>query len=526
MTSTDVDVLLETLNLSESAINSARSLSARSGFGLLRALNQMGHLSDSDICEIYQQITGFDLWSIDDFPVAPAVCDLTLPFIRAKQILPIERDDGVIDIAFTDPTDIDALNGVKFALEDRIGRRLIASPSDWKKAFSGLYEIQTSLDGLSSSSQDQILDQILDQDRDAPVARRLAGILSDAVQLGASDVHIETRRNGVDVRFRRDGELTLVAQESAEAASALIARIKVIADLDLGERRLPQDGRSTIVVEGRQIDVRVSIVPTAVGESAVLRLLDRPDNLLTLTGLGFSQRHCSELENLIRAKDGLILFAGPTGSGKTTSLYACLQLLRTSNLKIVSVEDPIEYQFEHVTQVQANETSGFTFPVALRSFLRHDPDVISVGEIRDRETAQIAVQAALTGHLVVASVHAIDADRIDARLIDMGVDRLQLEAALRTGISQRLVRRLCSECHSKSPPSLEETALFERVGLRAPRLLPRSEGCENCMNSGFSGRIVIAEIIGEDADALLRDGLEKAGVGLTTVKEIIAIAKK
>jgi general secretion pathway protein E len=516
-----IETLLIARGIEATAIKRARAISDSSRVHLLRVLNQMGELPDRAFADILADLTGVPVADTDLLPASVVETPLAVPFMRSRQILPLRADQETVDLAFVNTLDQDALAGARFALGSRMGQSFIILADDWKQAFARLYDSEIRLDGIAGSVEDQVLLKIFDQDRDAPVARRIAGLLADAAARGASDIHIEARRNHVNVRFRIDGRLEVVSQEPAEAAAALIARIKVLADLDLGERRRPQDGRTTIVIGGRPIDVRVSIVPAAEGESAVLRLLDRPSSLMTVEGLGFSSAHSTRLRRIMQSKDGLFLVAGPTGSGKTTTLYACLQMLNGSQCKIVSVEDPIEYHFEHVTQVQANETAGVDFATALRSFLRHDPDVILVGEIRDRETAQIAVQSALTGHLVVASIHAIDSERIVARLIDMGVDRYQLDAALRSALSQRLIRALCQACAEPVTPTDTAIAAFQRASVTVPDELMSPVGCSSCGGSGFRGRLVLAEFKGENEGGMLRDGLAKVALGQTTIGEVL-----
>lgn len=515
-----IEGLLVARGVEAAAIKRARSVSQASGVDLLRVLNQMGDLGDDTLSDLLCDLCSVPQIRLVDFPETLPQTPIAIPFMRARQIAPYRARDGRIDVALVNPLDADAMSGIRFALREQFGSAYIVTAGDWKKLFSLHFDKTSESDAPPDSIEEQVLVRLFDNDRDAPVARRVASLLSNAVERGASDIHIESRRNRVDVRYRIDGRLEHVAEEPASAGPGLIARVKVLADLDLGERRRPQDGRTTIVVAGRPIDVRVSIVPAAEGESAVLRLLNRPDSMMSLSGLGFSEAHCDAINRIIASRDGLFLVSGPTGSGKTTTLYACLQSLEASHLKIVSVEDPIEYHFEHVTQVQANEAAGVDFPTALRSFLRHDPDVIFVGEIRDRETAAIAVQAALTGHLVVATIHAIDADRIVARLIDMGVDRFQLDAALRAAMSQRLVRGLCRSCASSVPIDPAARQAFVEAGLAPPGELWEPQGCEACNQSGYRGRLVIAEMSSDDQQGMLQDGLLKAAEGLTTLAEV------
>lgn len=516
----EIEALLVARGVDVSAIGRARSIADANRVSLLRILNQMGELADDTLADIVSILSGFATITPDQLAPIAIECPLSKSFMRAKQLLPIRERDGVVDVAYVNALDDQATAGVRFALGSAVGESFVITAGDWKQAFNRLYETGGTLTGMSETGEDQLLVRLFDQDRDAPVARKIASLLTDAVMRGASDIHIETHRNSVDVRFRIDGRLKQVAEEPVEAAAALIARVKVLADLNLGERRRPQDGRTTIVVAGRPVDVRVSIVPAVDGESAVLRLLDRPKSLLTLEGLGFSPAHSDTLQKMMKTRDGLFLVAGPTGSGKTTTLYACLQMLAVDGLKILSIEDPIEYHFGHVTQVQTSEATGLDFPTALRSFLRHDPDVILVGEIRDPETARIAVQAALTGHLVVASIHAIDCERIVPRLIDMGVDRYQVDAALRSALAQRLVRALCQTCSEARSPTAQAADVFANAGLEVPTELAAAIGCETCGGTGYQGRIVIAEMLGSEDD-ILRDGLRKVMDGKTTVAEVL-----
>lgn len=514
--------ILAARGLAPAVISRAQAIASSGRTHLLRALNQMGELTDDAFADIVAGISGWPVIASSEFPQVAIATELSLPFMRARQVIPLCEEAGAIDVGFVNPLDVDAVAGVRFALGPRLRDCVVVTAAAWRRAFSMLHDEAVDLASSESSVEEQVLSRIFDQDRDAPVARRVATFLSDAIARRASDIHIEARRNHVDVRMRVDGRLELYSEEPAEAASALIARVKVLADLDLGERRRPQDGRTTFVVAGRPVDVRVSIVPAAEGESAVLRLLDRPSDLMTLEGLGFSGDHRDLLRQTMTARDGLFLVAGPTGSGKTTTLYACLQLLANSGLKIVSVEDPIEYHFAHVIQVQTNEAADLDFPTALRSFLRHDPDVIFVGEIRDRETAQVAVQAALTGHLVVASIHAIDAPRVVARLIDMGVDQYQLDAALRRSMSQRLVRQLCS-CADDAPIDEQAQRVFERGGIAPPPMLKTPRGCDRCGWTGYFGRILIAEFSHKGAiqGNMFADGLSKVAAGVTTLSELL-----
>ncbi|MGL4230021.1 MAG: GspE/PulE family protein [Casimicrobium sp.] len=323
---------------------------------------------------------------------------------------------------------------------------------------------------------------------DAPAVRLLADLLREALAQGASDIHIDATETGARIRFRTDGVLRDVETIDANLHAGLIARCKVMATLDIAERRLPQDGRLQVLIAGRKVDVRVATLPTQHGERAVLRLLDTAAAALDFTALGMPSETQTALRNAVRMPNGLVLVTGPTGSGKTTTLYAAVSELDRSKLNVVSVEDPVEYALDRVAQTQVNPRIELTFARALRSILRHDPDVIIVGEIRDRETADIAIQAALTGHLVLASLHTNSAGAAVTRLVEMGVEPYLLASCLRGVLAQRLVRRLCAKCRVAAAPSAEEAALMQRNGITNVRELYTPHGCDACGGQGYRGR--------------------------------------
>ncbi|MEY2758110.1 MAG: hypothetical protein RIR33_1888 [Pseudomonadota bacterium] len=502
-------------------------------------LNRLGAVSDSDLQSAFLAVTGL---GASEGEVAEASESLPTPaFMRAHRLLVLASDPAPapLRVGLVDPLDAQAIRGVKFAT----GRALqlsVMGASEQRRLFAAAYEdASASWRQEIAERDDQRTETALEFDRDAPVARRVAGWLADAVARRASDVHLEPRASVLCVRFRIDGVLETIAEEPVAAAGSVIARIKVLADLDLGERRAAQDGRTTIVVGGRAIDLRVSIVPSVNGEAAVLRILDRNEVKLDFAALGFSEPERELLARALAWPHGLFLVTGPTGSGKTTTLYAGLEAMRGSLRKVLTIEDPVEYHFEHVTQVQAAPKAGVTFPGAIRAFLRQDPDVILVGEIRDGETAKAAVQAALTGHLVLATLHAIDAPRAVPRLLDMGVEPFQLAACFRGALSQRLVRRLCPHCRRARAPSQAER---DKLGLATDEDVFDAVGCGRCLQSGFLGRVVIAEAFEADgaflnhirdvdgvvaaAEASLRarlrdDGGRKVAAGITTSAEVL-----
>lgn len=387
---------------------------------------------------------------------------------------------------------------------------------------------------------------LLELTEEAPIIRLLNALLLQAVKERASDIHIEPYEKELDVRLRIDGVLHRVLSPPKIIQDALISRIKIMSNLDIAEKRLPQDGRIRLLLGGRDIDIRVSVIPTSHGERAVLRLLDRKQGLLGLWEVGFSKDDGERLEEHLRRPDGIILVTGPTGSGKTTTLYAALNRIHTEEKNIITVEDPIEYQLKGIGQIQVNPRIGLKFASGLRSILRQDPDVIMVGEIRDLETAEIAMQASLTGHLVLSTLHTNDAPSALIRLIDMGIEPFLVASSLTTVLAQRLVRTICPHCKVAYKLSELELSYFNSP----PEILYRGTGCEKCKGKGYLGRTGIFELLVIDNEirpmitdridsqsiknvavsrgmkTLRQDGIEKANKGITTLEEVLRVTQK
>jgi general secretion pathway protein E len=388
------------------------------------------------------------------------------------------------------------------------------------------------------------LDRVRDLASEAPVIRLVNRIIARAVELRASDIHLEAADAGLRLRYRIDGVLQEMEPPPAGLRAALVSRIKIMARLDIAERRLAQDGRLRLAVRGRDVDFRVSTTPSIHGESAVLRILDRDRLALDFAALGFDDALLAGWQALLARPHGILLVTGPTGSGKTTTLYASLARLNTPEAKILTVEDPVEFTLAGVNQVQVKPQIGLTFASALRSFLRQDPDVLMIGEIRDLETAQIAIQAALTGHLVLSTVHTNDAASALTRLLDMGVEDYLLTSTITGILAQRLVRRLCPQCRAPYRPGAELRATLEGVAVPADAVLYQPAGCAACEGRGFNGRTMILELlpmsdairpmvlrqaeareiraqaIAEGMQPMLAHGLRKALAGVTTVEEV------
>ena len=402
--------------------------------------------------------------------------------------------------------------------------------------------------GLASLADNTaIVDDLLDQSEDAPVVRLINALLLEAIKENASDIHIETQERRLIVRFRIDGTLREMVEPKRALAPLLVSRIKVMARLDIAEKRLPQDGRVSLRVGGHEVDVRVSTIPSQYGERVVLRLLDRGATRLGFDLMGLSPRDAALLTQLLARPDGMLLVTGPTGSGKTTTLYAALDHLNDKSRNIMTVEDPIEYSVEGVGQMQVNPRTDLTFARGLRAILRQDPDVIMVGEIRDRETAQVAVESAMTGHFVLSTLHTNTAIGAISRLTDMGVERFLLAPMLAGVVAQRLVRRLCPACRSPGTATQQDAALID--GLIPGEALFRASGCPSCGGHGYRGRAGIYEVVAitprleamihsgaSEADltaearlsgpGLIVDGLRQIRAGLTTVEDVARVAQE
>lgn len=540
--------LLEQKLVEPSAVARAEVVAARTRQPIEQVLNQLGSLSDDDLVEAYAAVCGCEVWEPSRAPADVDLADVgvTADYLRRARLLPLRREGRTLVCATCDPLDDEALAGLVFATGGEVSI-LAARPTDWTREFARAFGAPREVAARPDERRlEREIDLVSDRSTEGAGARLVAAAFEAAIAAGASDIHLEPTRNDLRIRLRVDGRLVDHQTVSADLAAPAVSRVKVIANLNLGERRLPQDGRTSFVVQGKQVDVRVATSPTVFGESAVLRILDRSAVPLDLEKLGLTGPVAEVLHRAARTAHGLFLITGPTGSGKTTTLYALLQTFVGSGKKVLSVEDPVEYHFDHVSQTQVAAQLGLTFATALRSFLRQDPDVILVGEIRDPETAAVAVQAAMTGHLVLASVHANDALAVLPRLRDMGVEPYQLAAGFRGAVAQRLVRRLCQRCAAPGPPTEAEQLFAQALGRELPETLMHPVGCTYCRRSGFKGRVPISEAFlandellravadrepAKRIDALARasglqgmavDGLALAVAGATTLEEVAA----
>ncbi len=491
-----------------------------------------------------------------------------LPFVKNNQIFPIRRENSLLIGAVADERGLLALEEASklLGLRAKPVRAPVGIIMDAINRFYGQMgsaeEVMDTISGEDLSSVATAFEapkDLLELTEEAPIIRLLNALLLQAVKERASDIHIEPYERELDVRIRVDGLLRKVLSPPKIIQDALISRIKIMAHLDIAEKRLPQDGRIRLLLGGRDIDIRVSVVPTTHGERAVMRLLDRKQGLLGLWEVGLDRRHEEIFENYLSRPDGIILVTGPTGSGKTTTLYAALNRIHTEEKNIITIEDPVEYELKGIGQMHVNPRIGLTFASGLRSILRQDPDVIMVGEIRDLETAEIAIQASLTGHLVLSTLHTNDAPSALVRLIDMGIEPFLVASSVSLILAQRLVRTICPSCKRGYEPSALERSYFTDIaatgvsgagGRESTFLLYRGTGCDRCNQTGYLGRTGIFELfvvgdeirpmITEKIDAqsiknaavergmktLRRDGLEKVMQGLTTLEEVLRVTRK
>ncbi len=489
-------------------------------------LTRLGLVRETDLVDVLAQLLGLPRARASDFPQRPLpLGEVPTGFLKSHLLLPLRETAEAIQVAVADPFDTAALDALEFLLERPI-EIVLATGAEIEKALERLHEIRPRHRdaGLADTAHsedlhDKDVRRLEDLASDAPVIRLVNDLIQRACDMRASDIHIEAHESSVVVRLRIDGLLHTVETLPATARAAILSRIKIMARLDIAERRLPQDGRIEIAVRGRQIDLRVATMPTMHGESAVLRILDRDSIALDLQSLGFAGEELAAFRKVLHAPNGIVLVTGPTGSGKSTTLYAALSLLNAPARKIFTVEDPVEYALAGVNQIPVNPKIGLTFASTLRAILRQDPDVIMVGEIRDLETAQIAVRASLTGHLVLSTVHTNSAAATLTRLLDMGVEDYLLASSLKGILAQRLVRRLCG---CAIPARLSDTAISRLYALAYPKnptdhlahpTVRQPQGCVTCNGTGFAGRIAIYEFLcldGETRDVLFAGGKERA----------------
>jgi general secretion pathway protein E len=513
------------------SLDRARRVAAETGARLDQVLTQLGLISDRGLAEAFSQLMAAPLVGASDYPDAPLFHDRLKPkFLRRVRAMPIAATEDRATLAMADPLDAFTRNAVAAALARPVAIA-VAVPIELEAAFDRLYaelgegDAEEVLDEMVPDAEpaEEDAERLKDLASEAPVIRLVNQLIARAVETHASDVHLEPFPDRLRVRYRYDGVLHEVEPPPARLQAAIISRVKIMARLDIAERRLPQDGRIKLTVRGHEIDFRVSSVPSLHGEKVVLRVLDRTAVEFDYEKLGLPGDIRQGIERALDLPNGMVLVTGPTGSGKTTTLYTGLLKLNTVARNVVTVEDPIEYQLAGINQIQVKPQIGLNFASLLRSILRQDPDVIMIGEIRDLETVQIAVQAALTGHLVLSTVHTNSAAATLTRLRDMGLEDYLMTATLRAVLAQRLVRRLCPVCKTPEPAP---AALIERFGLE--RLAPAKaitlfhpKGCLECRGTGFRGRRAIAELLipNRTIERLIFDGADDAAIERAAVEQ-------
>jgi general secretion pathway protein E len=555
-----LDYLVQRGTLDRMAAERAAQAQIGTGERIDVVILQLGLVTERTLVEAIAEFSGLALASPEIFPLSPLFPEeLSADFVRRSRIVPVEEHEDYIGLVTADAFAHESLAAVSF-LFNREVRVLLGMEKDVVAAIDRLYgELQRSeseaIDAEGSGTgQDDDVQRLRDMASEAPIIRLVNNLIVEAVQRRASDIHIEPMADSLRVRYRVDGILEEVSRLAPELQAGIASRIKILGRLNIAERRLPQDGRTKFVVAGREIDLRISTTPLMYGESIVMRILDRDSVELDFAALGFSNEARAKLMSLIGAPNGIVLVTGPTGSGKTTTLYAALRILNSIERKVFSVEDPIEYQLPGVNQMQIRPAIGLDFLHCLRSILRQDPDVVMVGEMRDVETVRTGIQASLTGHLVLSTLHTNSAAASITRLLQMGAEDYLLASTVTGVLAQRLVRRLCPHCATPDPRINEELgvlgaelqafaqALEEKTPLRP-------SGCPKCRSTGFSGRTTISEILLVDVslrskiqrgiadreieqtaraggmETMMQDGLRKVMSGQTTLAEVLRVTR-
>src|SRR5262252_10510420 len=560
------EILKATAGLTDEKLEEALASQAEKGGRLGEILVGMKAVSEEDVAKaLAVQLDLPYLPRISAESVAPDLVKLVpINFAKQARILPLSLEGETVALAVADPLDTAVLDHARLLLQRNVSPQ-IALGSTIVDAINSVYDRAINeAEQLVGEMEAQDLDtlaheleeptDLLEADDEAPIIRLVNSLLFRAAKERASDIHIEPMERELIVRFRVDGVLQEIIKPPKRYQNSIVSRVKVMGQLNIAEKRLPQDGRIRIKLAGRDIDIRLSTIPTSHGERIVMRLLDKTEVLLDLAEIGMSEQILKHVDGIIHRSHGIVLVTGPTGSGKTTTLYAALSKINTIDLNIMTIEDPVEYQLKGIGQMAINPQIGLSFAAGLRSFLRQDPDVIMVGEIRDRETAEIAIQASLTGHLVFSTVHTNDSAGAVNRLVDMGVEPFLVASSLTSILAQRLVRRVCSDCRSPYQPTEEE---LREIGLTREQLfragvrqLYRANGCGTCNRTGYRGRTGIYEFLLVDDDVrqlvlknvdsttikkaamekgmntLLVDGAQKVLHGETTIAEVLSVTQE
>jgi len=555
------ELLLSQKLIDQDDLNRAIEEQKVSGQPLEKILVELGLVSEENIYKALSVYLRLPFFPASAFPETPLLgIDFSPQFMKQYKFLPLEMKANTLSIATGAPLDFSTIDEIALFANCKI-KLYISKESDIvaaiEKHYGGGTTTMERIIGdmnedemqLVSSGEDEDINQLRDMASEAPIIKLVNLIITRGIDDGASDIHIEPFEDKVMVRLRVDGILHDIESPPKRLQAAITSRVKIMANLNIAERRLPQDGRVRLRVAGKKVDLRVSTVPTLYGESVVMRILDRSSILLTLEELGFPGDKLSLFESLIRKSHGIVLVTGPTGSGKTTTLYAALDKINSPDKKIITVEDPVEYQLSGINQIQVNGKIGLTFASGLRSIVRQDPDIMMIGEIRDQETAEIAIQSALTGHLVFSTLHTNDSCGAVTRLLDMGVEGYLLASCLEGVLAQRLIRTICKRCRQPVIPDKKALAQMN-LPYKENALVYRGKGCEECKGTGYKGRgglyelLVINEgirrlIIEKTGANVIRqkaiqgglktlrdDGWEKVKKGVTTIEEVLRVTQE
>jgi type IV pilus assembly protein PilB len=549
------DILVEQGLLSPENLEMALRERARTNQLLGRVLIDLGMIKEADLVAALARQIGLSFVDLSDYSIDPtAATTIPDPVARRYRALPISWEDGRLIVAMADPANLFALDDIRTITGADV-QPVVATAADIDAAIRRFSRMDESAAQMASEAAAASDDEVLELERAAaaveegPIVKMVNLLITQALGERASDIHIEPMERDVRIRYRVDGVLHEVMRSPKNIQAGLISRLKVMADMNIAERRVPQDGRVGMTVAGKSVDLRVAVLPTVYGEKIVIRILDKSSVLLRLEDLGFLEDSFKKFQRAFTRPYGAILVTGPTGSGKSTTLYATLNIVNSPDKNIITVEDPVEYRLSGVNQMQVNPRAGLTFASALRSILRADPDIVLIGEIRDRETAMISVEAALTGHLVLSSLHTNDAPSSLPRLIEMGVESYLVASSIDCVVAQRLARKLCHKCkeaYVPEPVELQEAGFPEAMWSRVTQLY-RPVGCSSCAKTGFHGRFGLYEVMpmteeierltverasSEDikrsavADGMVslrQDGLEKARQGVTSIQEVLRV---
>jgi type IV pilus assembly protein PilB len=546
------DILLEDGLVTQQQLFDAYDEHQKVGRALGRVLVDRGVLTESQLVAALAQQIGMRFVDLSDFPVdGAALASVPQTVCRRYNALPIGYEDGKLLVAMSDPANVFAIDDIR-SITGMDVKPVVATKSDVSSAINRYHRADSEIDDLTmvlDQEEDDNLEGLKEVVEDAPIVKFVNLLITQAINDRASDIHLEPTERELRVRFRIDGVLHEIMRSPKNIQSGVTSRLKIMAEINIAERRIPQDGRLSVTVGAKKIDLRVATLPCVWGEKVVMRVLDNSTAMLNLADLGFSDANYDRYSVSFNKPYGMILVTGPTGSGKSTTLYATLNIVSRPEINVITVEDPVEYRIGGINQVQTNPKAGLTFATALRSILRSDPDVVLIGEIRDHETAQIAIEAALTGHLVLSSLHTNDAPSAMTRLVEMGIEPFLVGSALDAVLAQRLARRLCSKCKEPyvAEPEVLRSARFPWQDGEPLPTLNRAVGCAACAKTGYRGRLALHEVMAvteeierltvERASAIeigrvatdqgmrsLRlDGMDKVRLGVTSLEEILRV---